>query len=87
MVELEYYYLDCPLNSMAEYFKTSIENLEESIPKVFHQEIEKEKKRIKQRKTTTHEDLEDEDLEKKTKSKKFCAHADIPQMNVQLSRR
>ena len=60
MVEQGYNYLDCPIDSMAKFFETRIENLEKSIPpSVPSRNNKKSKKGIKKRKSVTFNDIEE----------------------------
>ena len=75
LVEQGYNFLDGPIHSMAELFKTRIENLEKSIPpSIPSRDKKKSKKCSKKRKAVFFGDFNDEDSEDEHKGKKFCQH-------------
>ena len=90
MVEQKYNYLDGPIHSMAEFFETRIENLEKSIPpSVTSRNNRKSMKDSKKRKLVTFDDSDDDDSDQGYSKKSFVsttARADIPRINVPLSR-
>ena len=73
MVEQGYNYFNGVIHSMAEIFKTGIENLEKSIPpSVPSRNKEISKKGSKKSKAVTFGDSKDEDSEEEYKGKEFC---------------
>ena len=76
MVEQGYYYLDDPIHSMAEFFKTIIQNLKKSIPASVPLRNRKKgsKKGPKKRIAVTFGDSKDKDSEDEHKSKMFCLY-------------
>ena len=73
MIEQGYNYLDGPIYSMVEFFKTRIENLENSIPpSVPSRNRKKNKKDSNKYKAVTFDNADDEDLYEGHKGKKFC---------------
>ena len=72
-VERGYNFLDGPIHSMAEFFKTRIANLEKSIsPSVPSRNKKKSKKGSKKRKAVTFDDFEDKHSDQGQKCKDFC---------------
>ena len=71
----QYNYLDASIHSMAEFFKTRIENLKKSIPLSFpSRNSKKPKKGSKKRKAVTFNDSEDKDSDQGHTGKKFCQY-------------
>ena len=75
MVEQGYNYLDGLIHSMAEFFKTRIDNLEKSIPpSVPSRKNRKSKKGSKKRKLVIYDDSDDEDSDEGHSGKFFCQY-------------
>ena len=75
MVERGYNYLDGPINSMVEFFKTRIENLKTIIPpSVASRNKKKSKKGAKKRKLVTFDNCDDGDSYERHAGKKFCQY-------------
>ena len=75
MVEQGYNYFDGPIHSMAEFFKTRIENLEKLIESsVPSRNKKKSKKGFKKRKAVTYSDSDEKDSEEEPWGKIYCQY-------------